>query len=412
MNSIGIEKISIYPSSLALKLSELAQARGGDNKYIQESLMVIKRSLVPQWEDAVTLAVNSAKDMLNDQDRSDIGLFIIATESGLDQEKAISTWAHRYLGLPATCRVFELKSACHAGAAALKMAESWISSGLNRGKKVLLINVDISNNMICHGKMEYSLGAGAIALLISDNPVFAVIETGKSGIHTHEVTDVIRPLPWKEVAFDVEASLFSYMDGLENAFEEYCHQTPEARESAYFNYNLYHIPFPGISKEAHKVLLELQGLFGKEALATSFKQKVMPSLYYAQKIGATYCGSIFLSLFSLMVKAPEIKSGDRIGVYSYGSGSCAEYFSMQVGDQAVEIAQQQGAALDILLTQRKILDVAAYEQLENARSAQMQGKDYRLDGDNLQDWYTHHYSGSGLLILERIDNHLRRYRYA
>lgn len=112
-----------------------------------------------------------------------------------------------------------------------------------------------------------------------------------------------------------------------------------------------------------------------------------------------------------MVKAPEIKSGSN-RVYSYGSGSCAEYFSMQVGDQAVEIAQQQGAALDILLTQRKILDVAAYEQLENARSAQMQGKDYRLDGDNLQDWYTHHYSGSGLLILERIDNHLRRYRYA
>lgn len=87
------------------------------------------------------------------------------------------------------------------------------------------------------------------------------------------MTDVIRPLPWKEVAFDVEASLFSYMDGLENAFEEYCHQTPEARESTYFNYNLYHVPFPGISKEAHKVLLELQGLFGKEALATSFKQK-------------------------------------------------------------------------------------------------------------------------------------------
>lgn len=89
------------------------------------------------------------------------------------------------------------------------------------------------------------------------------------------------------------------MDGLENAFEEYCHQTPEARESTYFNYNLYHVPFPGISKEAHKVLLELQGLFGKEALATSFKQKVMPSLYYAQKIGATYCGSIFFPYFHL-----------------------------------------------------------------------------------------------------------------
>jgi hydroxymethylglutaryl-CoA synthase len=412
MNDIGIEKISIYPSSLALEMSELAQARGGDKKYIQETLMVSTRSLVPLCEDAVTLAVNSAREMLTDVDRSDIGLFIIATESGLDQEKALSTWAHRYLDLPAACRVFELKSACHAGAAALKVAESWISSGLNRDKKVLLINVDISNNMTRHGMMEYSLGAGAIALLISNKPLFAVIETGKSGVHTHEVTDVIRPLPWKEIAFDVEASLFSYMDGVESAFAEYCQQTPEARDPVYFDYNIYHLPFPGISKEAHKVLLELQGVFEKEAFVTSFKQKVVPSLYYSQKIGATYCGSIFLSLFSLISQAPKLKSGERIGIYSYGSGSCAEYFSMLVGEQASEIAQQQAMSLDALLAQRQVMDVTAYEQLEEARSAQMQGQSYRADRDNLQDWYAHHYGGSGHLILERIDNYLRSYRYA
>ena len=412
MNNIGIEKISIYPSSLVLELSELAEVRGGDAKYIRESLMVMKRSLVPLWEDAVTLAVNSAKEMLNDTDRSDIGLFIIATESGLDQEKAVSTWAHRFLDLPSTCRVFELKSACHAGAAALKMAESWISSGLNRGKKVLLINVDISNNMTRHGKMEYSLGAGAIALLISDKPDFAAIETGKSGVHTHEVTDVIRPLPWKEIAFDVEASLFSYMDGLESTFEEYCKQTPEAGAVDYFDHNIYHVPFPGISKEAHKVLLELQGEFGKEKLTASFEQKVMPSLHYPQQIGATYCGSIFLSLFSLILKAPKLKQGDRIGIYSYGSGSCAEYFSMLVGEQALAIAQQQGSMLDALLAKRKVMSVATYEQLEDGRSAQMQGQDYRLDKDDLQDWYARHYGGSGRLILESIDNHLRSYRCA
>ncbi|MES2264401.1 MAG: hydroxymethylglutaryl-CoA synthase family protein [Pseudomonadota bacterium] len=412
MNNIGIEKISVYPSSLALELSELAQARGGDTKYIQESLMVVKRSLVPLWEDAVTLAVNSAKDMLSDVNRSEIGLFIVATESGLDQEKAISTWAHRHLELPAACRVFELKSACHAGAAALKMAESWIASGLNRGKKVLLINVDISSNMTNHGKMEYSLGAGAIALLISDKPDFAVIETGKTGVHTHEVTDVIRPLPWKEIAFDVEASLFSYMDGLENTFEQYCELVSEAGESAYFDYNIYHVPFPGISKEAHKVLLELQGEFGKAKVAASFEQKVLPSLHYPQQIGATYCGSIFLSLFSLIAKAPQIKQGDRIGVYSYGSGSCAEYLSVLVGEKALEIAQQQAALLDALLAQRKVLDVAAYEQLEELRSTQMQGRDYSLEEDSLKDWHAREYSGSGRLILDRIDNHLRSYRCA
>ena len=412
MNNIGIEKISIYPSSLALDLSELAQVRGGDGKYIRESLLVVRRSLVPLWEDAVTLAVNSAREMLNDADRGDVGLFIVATESGLDQEKAVSTWAHRYLELPSTCRVFELKSACHAGAAGLKMAESWISSGLNRGKKALLVNVDISNNMTRQGKMEYSLGAGAIALLISEQPDFAVIETGKSGIHTHEVTDVIRPLPWKEIAFDVEASLFSYMDGLESSFEEYCQQAPGAGDIAYFDHNIYHLPFPGISKQAHKVLLELQGEFGKEPSMASFEQKVMPSLYYPRQIGATYCGSIFLSLFSLFVKAPTLKQGDRVGIYSYGSGSCAEYFSMLVGARALEIARQQGTMLDALLGQRKVLDVAAYEQLEDARSAQMQGQDYSLDKDSLRDWCTRHYNGSGRLVLERIDKHFRSYRHA
>ncbi|WP_413742123.1 hydroxymethylglutaryl-CoA synthase family protein [Sodalis sp. RH15] len=411
MNTIGIEKISIYPSSLALRLSDLAHARVGDRKYIQETLMVSTRSLVPLCEDAVTLAVNSAKEMLTNEDRSDIGLFIIATESGLDQEKAISTWAHRYLNLPAACRVFELKSACHAGAASLKMAESWIYSGLNRDKKALLINVDISNNMTRHGMMEYSLGAGAVALLISNKPLFAVIETGKSGVHTHEVTDVIRPLPWKEIAFDVQASLYSYMDGLEGAFAEYCQITPEAKDTAYFNYNIYHLPFPGISKEAHKVLLELQGIFGMEAIAASFKKKVIPSLYYSQQMGATYCGSIFLSLFSLVSQAQGLKPGERIGIYSYGSGSCAEYFSMLVGEQAVAIARQQAKKLDALLAQRKILDVPAYEQLEEARSAQMQGQGYKVDENNMLDGYARYYSGNDRLILEHIDNYLRGYRY-
>jgi hydroxymethylglutaryl-CoA synthase len=412
MNNIGIEKISIYPSSLALELAELARARSGDTTHVRESLMVIKRSLVPLWEDAVTLAVNSAQELLSEMDRSSIGLFIVATESGLDQEKAISTWAHRHLELPSGCRVFELKSACHAGAAALRMAEAWISSGLNRGKKVLLINVDISNNMTKHGKMEYSLGAGAIALLISEKPDFAVLETAKTGIHTHEVTDVIRPLPWKEIAYDVEASLFSYMDGLENTFEAYCEQTPEAGDVDYFDHNIYHVPFPGISKEAHKVLLELQGEFGKEKARSSFEEKVLPSLHYPQQIGATYCGSIFLCLFSLVLKAPKLGQGDRVGIYSYGSGSCAEYFSMLVGEKALAIAKQQGSRLDALLAQRKVVDVSAYEQLEDTRSAQMQGQDYRLDKDPMQDWYERNYSGSGRLVLEGIDNHLRRYRRA
>lgn len=411
MNTVGIENIGIYPSSLMLDLSDLARVRGVDTRYLDEAIMVRERSLVPLWEDAVTLAVNSARGMLDHADRANIGLLVVATESGIDQEKAVSTWVHRYLGLPSTCRVLEVKSACHAGAAALKLVESWIGSGLNRGMKALLINVDISSNMVRDGKMEYSLGAGSIALLVSDNPAFAVIETGKSAVHTHEVTDVIRPLPWKEVAFDVEASLYSYLDGLAHTFEAYARQITEAALADGFDYNIYHVPFPGISRQAHKLVLELQGTYGKKALATSFECKVAPSLHYSQRMGATYCGSIFLCLFSLLCKAPQVRPGQRVGIYSYGSGSCAEFFSMLVGDQAPEIAARHATVLDTLLDHRRRLTVVEYEQLEEGRSAQAQGNDYVVNEADLSRQKEHYPSGNGLLIMERIHNHLRSYRY-
>ncbi len=412
MKEVGIEKIGVYTTPLSLSMMELAACRGENLEYVKNNLLVQYRSEVPLWEDSVTMAVNSAKSLLTENDCKDIELFIVATETGLDQEKTISTWAHRYLNLPSTCRVFELKIACHAGAAALKMAESWVASGLNNGKKALVVNVDMSHNMINKGRMEYSLGAGAIALLISDKPDFAVIESGKSGIHTHEVTDVIRPLPWKEIPFDVEASLFSYMDGLECAFEEYSKCVEGDFDENYFDYNLYHVPFPGIAKEAHKVLLELQGQFDKEQWLKSFNKKVLPGLYYSQHIGATYAGSIFLSIFSLVQYAEDIKADDRIGIYSYGSGSCAEFFSVLISRKAKEIISQQAAQLDRLLEKRYDLSVAQYETLENARTEVLQQINFIPDFSAFDNFYQQFYQNSGLLVLKEIKDHRRLYDFA
>ncbi len=85
-------------------------------------MMVDERSLNPVWEDPVTMAVNAANRMLTDDDRESIELLIVATESGVDQEKPISTWVQRYLGLDANCRNFEIKHACYGGTGRLQMA--------------------------------------------------------------------------------------------------------------------------------------------------------------------------------------------------------------------------------------------------------------------------------------------------
>ncbi|HEX7414318.1 MAG TPA: hydroxymethylglutaryl-CoA synthase, partial [Bacteroidia bacterium] len=88
----GIEKIRVYPTALKLNLEELAVARGYDVAHMKKELMVVERGVNPPWEDTVTMAVNAAKPMLTQEDIDSIGLLIVATETGLDGEKALSSW--------------------------------------------------------------------------------------------------------------------------------------------------------------------------------------------------------------------------------------------------------------------------------------------------------------------------------
>ena len=115
MKPIGIEKIRVYPTALQLNLDRLAEARGYDVAYMHKELMVERRGVNPPWEDPVTMAVNAAKPMLTPEDIASIGLLIVASETSLDQEKALSSWVLQHLGLPNHCRHFEIKIACYAG---------------------------------------------------------------------------------------------------------------------------------------------------------------------------------------------------------------------------------------------------------------------------------------------------------
>ena len=58
--AVGIEKISVYPGSMCLSMHELVAARGQSHKEICEDMMIDERSVIPPWEDVVTMAVNAA----------------------------------------------------------------------------------------------------------------------------------------------------------------------------------------------------------------------------------------------------------------------------------------------------------------------------------------------------------------
>ena len=189
---VGIEKIEGYTSRLSLELEDLAVARRMDRSYPQERLMAARRSVLPPFEDAVTLAVNAARRLLQGVDTSSIGLLVVATESGVDFGKPVSTWVHRFCELPARCRNFEVKHACYGGTAALQMAVAWVASGLAPEGKALVICTDQSRCHL-HKPYEYVMGAGSVAMLVSTRPQVLELELEKNGFWTNDVQDTFRP---------------------------------------------------------------------------------------------------------------------------------------------------------------------------------------------------------------------------
>ena len=109
------------------------------------------------------------------------------------------------------------------------------------------------------------------------------------------------------------------------------------------------------------------------------------SILYSQKVGNIYTGSLFLGLLSLLENTDSLKAGDKIALYSYGSGAVAEFFSG-------ELVEGYEAYLDKdrlnKLNQRTALSVADYEkvffeevQLDESGSAQFaayEHQDYAL----------------------------------
>lgn len=409
MNTIGIEKIRVYPASLKLDLSALAVTRGYDLKHLHQELMVFERGLNPVWEDSLTMAVNAAIPILSEEDRKSIGLLIVGTETGLDQEKSLSSWVHHYLKLPSSCRHFEIKGACYSGTAAFKMAASWLTSGVARpGQKALVITADQSLNAI-HKPWEYVGGAAGVAMLISDQPDFIELEQEKFGIYSHEVSDVIRPLPWIETG-NSEHSLFSYMEALGEAYLDYEKNTEVTDFEQYFDYNIYHVPFSGISFRAHKLLMRQSRDFSNDEIINSFNLKTKPSIEVTSKIGASYGGSVYIALLSLIRNATNMTQGKRIGVFSYGSGSCAEYFSVMVNTHSRQIAQESN--IEHLLDQRHQVTVEEYEMIENQRVEMSRSENYIPDINLIPNAYTNQYEDQNKLIFKGSKNYYRSYEFS
>lgn len=405
---VGIEKIDLYAGRLSLDIGALGRERGLDAGYLANELMCHTRTIVPPFEDGVTLAVNAARKVVAPSDVDDIGLVIVGTESSVDFGKPISTWVQRYAGLGSRCRSFEVKHACYGGTAALKMAAFWVASGVEPGRKALVVSADHSRSFV--GVPWEPIGGGcAVAMLVSDNPEVLELDLRASGYWTEEISDTFRPTSRSEVIHD-QTSIFSYLDALDGAFGHFEAAVPGVDYRARFKKHIYHAPFPGMALRAHRSLLERLDVLDAKAIRDDFEAKVAPSLGLAKRIGSSYGASNFVCLLGLLSAADDLSPGDRISLFAYGSGCQGELHEGIVGPRAVERARALG--LHEALDRRVPLTVDQYVRNERAREALLDLASYRPERDGNKGVYSKAYDGQGLLVLEAVEQYRRRYAWS
>jgi hydroxymethylglutaryl-CoA synthase len=405
---VGIEKIDFYAGWLVTDAVELARAQGRNPEYLAREIMVDKRAVIPIYEDAVTLAVNAAKRLLSQEKRQDIDLAIVATESGVDFGKPISTWVHRFCELQANCRNFEVKHACYGATAALKIALSLVSSAKGRGQKVLIISTDLTRPNLADG-LAYIGGGCAVAMLVSANPQILEVDPEEAGYWTYEIPDTFRPTAREEIG-DNQGSLYSYLDALDGAYEHFERVAQLSISGDYFKKHIYHTPFPGMALQAHRSLLGRIGIVDDTAVRVDFDTKVVEGLNFAKRIGTAYGASNFVSLLGLLHFARDLEAGDRVSVFAYGSGCQAEFYSSRIGPCAIPFVRS--LEIDRYLDQRLPLSVDQFEQNENTRARYIDCPNYEPLRDGIDEAYEQFYQGKGWLVLKRVKDFRREYAWS
>ncbi|VIP43146.1 hydroxymethylglutaryl-CoA synthase [Streptococcus pneumoniae] len=366
--TIGIDKIGFATSQYVLKLQDLAEARGIDPEKLSKGLLLKELSIAPLTEDIVTLAASASDSILTEQERQEVDMVIVATESGIDQSKAAAVFVHGLLGIQPFARSFEIKEACYGATAALHYAKLHVENSSE--SKVLVIASDIAKYGI-ETPGEPTQGAGSVAMLITQNPRMMAFNNDNVA-QTRDIMDFWRPnystTPYVNGVYSTQ----QYLDSLKTTWLEYQKRYQLTLDD--FAAVCFHLPYPKLAlKGLKKIMDKSLPQEKKDLLQKHFDQSIL----YSQKVGNIYTGSLFLGLLSLLENTDSLKAGDKIALYSYGSGAVAEFFSG-------ELVEGYEAYLDKdrlnKLNQRTDLSVADYEKvffeevnLDETNSAQFAG---------------------------------------
>ena len=345
-------------------------------------------SIPPVSQDIVTLGAQAAFEILDKEDLEKIDMIIVGTESGIDQSKASSVFIHGLLDIQPFVRAIEVKEACYGATAALDFAKNHVMN--NPESRVLVIASDIAKYGI-KSSGESTQGAGSCAMLITSNP--RILELNNDNVClTRDVMDFWRP-NYSQYAFvEGKFSTEQYLGCLTTTWDKYLEKNN--KQLSDFDAICLHLPYPKLGLKGLNTLLETEA---DDAIKEKLSKRFNESILYSQRVGNIYTGSLFLGLLSLLENSTNLNPGDKIALYSYGSGAVAEIFSMTlVPGYEKQLKQNRFDEFN----SRTRISIEEYEEMFfRDTTVDSEGN---LDISDIKD--------DSRFVLEKIENHKRIYK--
>ncbi|MFW6321171.1 MAG: hydroxymethylglutaryl-CoA synthase, partial [Halohasta sp.] len=297
----------------------------------------------------------------------------------------------------------ERKFACVAGTQSVDDAYNWIRAGRNRGRAALVIATDTA--LYARGDPgEATQGAGAVAMLIDENPDLVEIST-EQGYGSMDETDFLKPNQ-QFPSVDGKRSMQVYLSRMREAVEDFESVAWDMHPED-FAYIPFHTPFPGMVRKAAllgyrhmsrdtEIEDELADELGRqprqdeytswngyeeairdymddlkrtEQYREWYDRTIEPTLGISRHVGNWYTGSVHIARIAALKYAAETDrdlAGEKLLVGSYGSGAQAEIHAETVQESWREEIEQLD--IDAQLEARYDLTYEEYETVHDSHN--------------------------------------------
>ena len=437
---VGIVNMEVYFPSQYVEQSELeGYDQVGSGKYTI-GLGQTKMGFCDDREDINSLCLTAVDRLIQKTPGltyKNIGRLEVGTETLVDKSKSVKSVLMNLFKESGNSDVegADSTNACYGGTAALFNCISWIESSYWDGRYAIAVAGDIA--VYASGNARPTGGAGAVAMLIGPNASL-VFERGLRATHTQHVYDFYKPNMESEYpVVDGKLSIQCYLASLDKCYQLYkekaakmCKIQNGRTKGSLLTVNefdaiVFHSPFCKLVQKSFARLdlndfveasntersskyegmesfssIELEKTYfdrdvEKAFMAhslKSFQEKTKPSLNMSTNVGNMYTASLYGGLASYICSKPsEELVGNRVALFSYGSGLISSFFSLKVRRENLDLITTALSDLNKTLDCRKKVEPSEFSKIMQLRQDTHHAAPYQPTGStsNLSPgtWY-------------------------